>query len=716
MTRVCLNVRSFVSAWLLLFAFTVTTPNAAQPAALSGEDQRALQVLASAVAGQPDRTDQILLDMGFPREEARARWTGFDQWPSLRKIETGYFSAIEASGAQGGADYLRTMSRIAAADHSRAIRFEKALASYFPEAPSASITIADRQATRFRLPSSLPTAAPPPEIRAVVAVLEKHVGRMPGGLQGLVSRCCNHSPDAVYDIIRNSASAGDALSRALQSGRIPPELLARLKRLAILSVEGSHALASEPALASLIEPPLVRAAPPNSTAVEGKQHSAASELARQAMVASDINQATVDWALGSNGIDDPPAPAGSGPALGGAPDGTPGGAAGDNAKRYSNIGKTVASGGSRPNFRDARIAARGFGGVLFGNQLDISQMPRPRLLSWVADPQIEVDGTAWGRFEVVLENGDVAPTRRFRQEDVAVANAVVADINVAASEAVGLSGLHTVRGQTALFVVHPKLFGTSLADASIVADARKFMTDQALFERRLRKAQIPEEQIALAMDWRKVVAGYYKITDAPLSVILIDGRVTVERTRNSQAVSDQLRRNALLAFQACDDDPSKKPEDRSCDLPEDRTTFYPALPALMAAFPEFDRLNRFSEAFALMRWAKLTQATVEVPAPTPAQSQRLLVYRSDDGDIELVDAQADIANQFHDCVREPDLAAIQHGYTPREGADTTALCNLIVAREMVEMTDLDFDEKKRTQSELEQQLSRYIAPSEPFED
>lgn len=714
MTRVCLNVRAFVSAWLLLLAFTVATPSAAQPAALSGENQRALQVLASAVAGQPDRTDQILSDMGFPREEARARWTGFDQWPSLRKIETGYFSAVEASGAQGGADYLRMMSRIAAADHSRAIRFERALASYFPEAPSASITIADRQATRFRLPSSLPTAAPPPEIRAVVAVLEKHVGRMPGGLQGLVSRCCNHSPDAVYDIIRNSASAGDALSRALQSGRIPPELLARLKRLAILSVEGSHALASEPALASLLEPPLVRAAPSTSAAVRKTERSAASELARQAMLDASINQATVDWALGGNGIDDPPAPV----SFGGAPSGAPGGRVGANTRRHSDITKTVASGGSRPAFRAARAAARGFGGVLFGNQLDIGQIPRPRFLSWVADPKAEADGTVWGRFEIVLENGDVAPTRRFRQEDVAVANSIVADLDVNGDEAVGLSGLfrNGDDGRTSLFVVHPKLFGTSLADASILADARKFRTDLAHFEQKLREASVPADLAALALKWKEFKAGYYKITDAPLALYLIDGTITVQRNQASTSAIDQLRRNALLAFQACEVDSSKKIQDRLCNLPEDRTTFYAALPALMAVFPEFDRLNSFAETFALMRWAKFTMATVNVPAPQPADTQRLLVFERDDGDIELMDAKADIANKFHDCARQPEIAATQHRYTLREGADATALCNLIVASEMVEMTDLDFDEKKRTQTELERQLSRYIIPSQPSED
>jgi hypothetical protein len=87
-------------------------------------------------------------------------------------------------------------------------------------------------------------------------------------------------------------------------------------------------------------------------------------------------------------------------------------------------------------------------------------------------------------------------------------------------------------------------------------------------------------------------------------------------------IPTSLRRVAFLEFQALDRE----------GKPQANTQFYEVLPALITAFPAFERLNSFAETFAIVRWAKLSGATITPPAVSPATA-RLMVLSGPDGDL-----------------------------------------------------------------------------------
>jgi hypothetical protein len=119
--------------------------------------------------------------------------------------------------------------------------------------------------------------------------------------------------------------------------------------------------------------------------------------------------------------------------------------------------------------------------------------------------------------------------------------------------------------------------------------------------------------------------GYYKIIDAPLKIEARSGLVHVERTE-AGGYSEDLRELAFLDFQSIPGGTEPPP-------PDTATPFYEILPTLVTAFPEFAELNSFAETFAILRWGKLSGATIKPPSPPKRGAAKLYVYRLPSGEL-----------------------------------------------------------------------------------
>lgn len=681
------------------FALWVMLALAAAPSALAQvssqinpADGAAIDLLASQLSGGRARFDAVLAEMQFPKAEAEKRWPGFSKWPALRQIETAYFSAVEAGGATAGERFIETMGRIAVEDWSAAMARDPVMRPYVDGKPKT--TAAERVAVKFKLPATVPTALPPPEVRAAVAALETYLGKPPGGVTRLLTGCCGLLPEVAYQVQRESGSVAEALTKALLQGGVPPELRERILRSVSLVADGAGSIAYDRALQPYLAELNARdgtgafiqaATAPRAQVTEGTLaqrrtlNAAAREVLPTLATRLSLPAATrrdVLAELASYDKPEPPKPTeggagsggGEGPGGGGgsssgaAAGGSGGGGGGGwnaerNAQRQAaierSIGPSSSAGGprGRPSFGGARVSVRGWGGVLFGNTVT-SKLPKPRALFWSPEPAV-AGREAWGRLDVELSDGRIVFSRRMRAEDVWLATSIVAGgdgrapLDVKGGEAVGLAGF--VSGD--MFAVHPAIYGYGLADAAILSDARAFRAPDQTRELISTKSSASKASKAAALDWLSKEWGYYKITDAPLEIVVRDDMLVAERTPLA-GYDAPLRRIAFLSFLGFDTHGTSRTEDDT-PLDESATPFYPAVPALISAVPEFARLNSFAETLAITRWAAAEGATLPKVTPRPRRSaQGLMVVPQPDGSLKLADPTAHFAAELAKCLKE----------------------------------------------------------------
>jgi hypothetical protein len=625
------------------------------------QHQNAIRALGLALSAAPDKLDPLLERLGF---RATSQPPGFENWPTVRKLETAYLSAASSGGVNGGQQFLRTLSRVVALDISNAIRYERSLQAYFPEPRSTLLPSEPHVSLSFGAIAS-ESATVDPGIREAILSLEKYVERVPGGLQSVLAGCCGLGPADTYDILRRSADRADALTAAIQKGRIPPGSHERLLRAVRQVADNTNAVRRDPRL----EPLLSQLNGGNNsvprTTSSSELHVSAGPTETNPQTTRTIAEHIRQAATAAGTSDDMANLLSSLPSAGAGGGGGGGGGSGQDAnlRRYRSAQADVAREMqprsptsprgvrvptvARPSFRIMSGVAAGFGGVVFGASVVAgSETPRPTELRWVEDGVIS--GTTWGHFDVVLATDEVRMTRRIRQAEAFAAIEIVKGqsgsfdaIDVTNEEGVGLAGVAPGPwfDKEKRFLVHPALFGLSIGDAAILADATGFVLPAAALDRALEAAGIPQSVRTSVMKWRTAENGFYKITDVPTQIVIRDGAVRVER-RAEGAYSAALRRTAFLTFQAFDDDHA---------LPEAARPFYQNVPSLAAALPQFEQLNAFAETFAIVRWATLTKARVIAPAAPARGPARTLVRTADDGSLALVsDAEwfAERANQL----------------------------------------------------------------------
>jgi hypothetical protein len=671
------QIKSFLLVAVLAATSWLFVNTQAFPDTVSPPDREVIRALAATLAPVPDRADIVLKSVKF--DKIARTIPNFSDWPALRKIETAYLAAVAAGGTSEGDKFLRTVSRVIAEDHSNAISYEEALAPYFSDGGAANPV--NRGGIRFAAIPAAPQQPSDAATRRAILSIERYVERVPGGMQSAMRACCGHQADQIYDILRTSSSRFDALTRAIEQGNIPPELKDRLLRLIKTVSESTHAVTYEPELASYLqelalkndEPPFAasaKARPSLSTEWTKDDNNKVTTILRGAATKAGLNDKAAsdliallatnknDYSVPAGGAGGPPLSNGgrqsgrqggpNSPAPNGRTPNSPGMPAlsNQNIEDYNFIQKSViepgirSGGGESPlllpgssietprfKFETLRLSVGGFGGVVFGAPLDITRIAPPIAVIWVPDPQAANGVSAWGHFDVVLADKTVAMTRRFKSEDAFAAwemvngrDGVFPTLDLAHEEGVGLA---SVGGEDGVMIVHPALYGLDIGDAAAMADSIGFEMGVDAFRRHIGVVTVAPLIAEKAVAWRVAEKGYYKITDAPLRLVLRNGLVRSERTEDDR-YSDSLRQTAFLAFQAFDHD---KP------LPESGTPFYEVLPVLMAAFPAFERLNSFAEIVAIMRWSKLSKVAVKPPARPTLHEALLYISRAPDGDL-----------------------------------------------------------------------------------
>ena len=342
-------------------------------------------------------------------------------------------------------------------------------------------------------------------------------------------------------------------------------------------------------------------------------------------------------------------------ASGGSPSTGPGGGgpspssdpSGENITRYHEVEMSVTEGGGGPSprvspsgafggpeipFETLRISSEGFGGVVFGAPITVSRIARPSHLYWVAEDHDASGKLGWGHFDIVLTNGSTVMTRRMQSDGAYAAWEIISGrppvfqaLDIAHDEGVGLASVpHDDDSDEGLMVVHPALYGLEIGDAAVMADAIGFMMDTDAFKQHIEATGAAQAIVNKAVNWRTTNHGFYKIIDAPLQIELRDGLLRVERVQ-SDGYPQGLRQVGFLDFQALSQ--TGRP------LPERGTDFYEILPTLTTAFAAFDRLNAFAETFAILRWAKLSGATIKPPVPQRLGDARLHIFNLPNGDL-----------------------------------------------------------------------------------
>lgn len=633
---------------------------------LDAEGKRVVRSIVTSVGGMSG-VDRALKVLGFQPENfvQRETWQGYRGWPDIRKLE-GAYHAAEAKVPESGGDLLNDMLMLTAKEN-LAITADRAFLQNIGQVSSHDL----RNFRPRRFTFGLPTAkqldvALPRQMKEIVRAVTRHARHIPGGMPSLVRACCGQSPEAVYRIMRTAETYEEVLTWALKEGEIPPELHRRLQNLVEHGLKHNVALAYDEALMAAAEElrPIgkSRARPPSlkprveqdATVLPNTEpERALARIVQQAgggqlpegveLLTQDLQGAlTADSTLArfSTRIATQQYVAFL-------------------ARHYDVLpsrigdGKTQAS--DALNFAKVRVRASGFGGVVLGNDIAAeTDIPRPLRFKWrplddrITEARSFDPKFTWGYLMISFEDGSVGVTLPMRAQHVWSAativytglEGVVAPLEVGDGtngEAVGLVGFVGRRDYNFLedgqvrkvvdgaraFVLHPAILGYRLADDALLVDAAPFSFRKEL-EDMVRNWIDQRGDDASEKDWEMFETWLndgdrttYKFVDTPLTIMRANsGVMYAVRTESDTHRPHSLRNRAFLTFQKFDGKQKPAKEDSP-------PFFYPFVPLLIEAWPNFERLNDFAEVLAFFRWLRAKDAAWEVGLKEPQRGPAL---------------------------------------------------------------------------------------------
>ena len=273
------------------------------------------------------------------------------------------------------------------------------------------------------------------------------------------------------------------------------------------------------------------------------------------------------------------------------------------------------------------IRIGGFGGVVFGNTVDAVGLSAPKTIAYSAN------NAAAGKFVITFADrspltlDDVTADEAWAAYHIFVAHKPAKDQGVGL---VGLSGIDyrdcpngkSRRGQAYNVVLHPALANRDLGWAAIYADALP-ITDKKMLSQLADNA--PDTQ-ALRSALGKLTDGVinWKITDAPLEITAEGGRIHVGRTSKDSSYPEGLRRMALIEFR-----PFFGAMAPDAELMDE---LYWNVPALLAHFVDYRKLNSFAATAAVVRWVIDAGGRFDgaVPQPSSVATPDAILITSDD--------------------------------------------------------------------------------------
>ncbi|HWU00189.1 MAG TPA: hypothetical protein VN229_21310 [Terriglobales bacterium] len=596
---------------------------------ISKGDLDKIATISQSLEADQAALDYILQAQGFPPDNAPSTWNEWERWPAIRKLELVYTSA-EAAKAGNGEALINSIARQIAASHVAAIRDEPSLQGVFME-PQGTKIVEPQKKFLFSATFSAPADGVPPAIRAKIATISRYAQGTPR--EFLFGRCCQLTDAETYEILRHSDSDKAAIEEALTKKAPPPSVEKKFADFVDAIREQNAAVNFEPALAQT------------------------DLLQTHEMQLSDKADATTTASLGdasSIGLEhkepsfSPPPFNGSGG--GGELMKSPA------AKAYRTFESTMypGAGGGARSF--SRMIGRvvGFGGVIFGNELKaVDGIGKTSSLSWVPGPtKVSVTAPqkreAWGRFAFKQEGGTILLSHLLRADTAEAALLIASEVpsgNVLGHGfgIVGFTGQFralelTENGPSSAgtgfsYLVHPGAIQTEFGRSMMMVDTMPQIDDD--FIGYLEAKKIPGNFVQQMKQVLDQDLGQYKFVDVPLEIYSdTNGSITVRRVAKAgDNLSDDLRSTAfitLLPFH--DSDPQ----------PENSTPFYSLVPTLITASDPFARANEFAEAFALVRWAKVSGAKWAgdgVPFSPLPPSSALIV--DDNKQIEFVSSRSD---------------------------------------------------------------------------
>ncbi|HRP77242.1 MAG TPA: hypothetical protein PLN31_20105 [Azoarcus taiwanensis] len=636
-------------------------------------DREMLEQIAKYLGGRPP-IDGLLTELGFdPARHAPVPPEAFAKWPDLRKVEQAYRAALAEGGEEAGQRALRGLAR-KIADRTDAIRYERSLKTYFPEPPNTPLQ-ADGALVRFSLPATRAiTVAVPEGVRAVVMTLARYVSPVPGGFPSLLAGCCALSDAESYRLLSTAATNEDALVEAIRTSRIPPELKEKLARAIRHVAERNQMFMFERVVTDRVGTQFATTAAISDVETDAL----ARDVAEQALRENGLGDAADRQVVATGTAPE----AGLGSATAQAKSAAT--ASADNRETFLARVRESRGGGDAVGSMAANARANGplngggggisfstltgrgsrFGGVVFGNTLQRPDNFRVQHVSWSAAGS-DASGRRFGRFNFVADDGRVAFGATLPEDIAYAAVAVVIDgidgilPPIGEGEGVPLAGVddhiawpvfdsHAARPSIKLgrsFTVNPALDGLPLGYSAVLTDAIPFMTTDILA--RLKDTGASEQEVDWARQWleRKPDWGFYKITDAPLELIVLDHGYVDVRSVPPTAQPEALRTSSLLTMVVL---PRESEESNAFG-----TSFYEIVPALVRAYRPFADLNAFAEAFALVRWAKQDGAQLGPRPSTPSRGEPLHFVVVADDTATLV-SPAQLLPQLESTLRQAD--------------------------------------------------------------
>jgi hypothetical protein len=296
-------------------------------------------------------------------------------------------------------------------------------------------------------------------------------------------------------------------------------------------------------------------------------------------------------------------------------------------------------------FNGVRMGGRGFGGIIFGDDVTDTGPPEVKAIRWKKDEKDPKFGALIAEFEA-----QTASLPRVGLEDVYAAYLIyyqginaktdAAKLEPAnAGEAVGLVGIESglpyyecgpqnlVRKGTRWNVImHPAIADLKLGWSILMCDVLPFPEMRPPILKTLESSDGEKTKNAILAEWEAPGKYTWKYTDVPIRISIEGDRLILERPK-AKEFSQELRRSAFITFNTYSK--ALGDTDGTSDIDEgsgDR--FYPVVPALLRASADYERLNNFARVCAVVRWAKSRGAKFrdrpDPPPPTPKAASLII--------------------------------------------------------------------------------------------
>ena len=639
------------------------------------QEKRVVRSIVKSVA-DTSGVDRSLKVLGFPPENflKRETWRSYRRWPDIRKLE-GAYHAAEASASGAGGKLLNDMLWLTAGEN-LAIVDDPVFKRNIGKVSSDDLRKFQPKRFTFALPTADQFKIPlPKRMEDIVRAVIRHAWHIPGGMSSLARVCCGLNSDAVYKKMRTAETYEEVVAWALQEGEIPPELQKRLQNLVKHGLKHNAALAYDEALRVAAEElrtirkstvearTMTKLLDENDVTV---LHGTTAEVALARVVqragggklpkSVELLTQGLRGGLTSESTFARPSARIATQQF-----------AAFQAREYKVLPSGPGRGNRRSsnalNFAKVKVRARGFGGVVLGDDVTAQAgLPIPLRFKWrTLDDNIKearsLDSKfTWGYLVISFEDESVGVTVPMRARHVWSAativytgvEGVVDPLDVGDGidgEAAGLAGFVGARDYSFLedgevkkvangaraFVLHPAILGYPLANDALLVDAVPFAFPRSLED--MVKTQIDQRgEIASGKVWemfktwlRDDDRSTYKFVDTPLTIMRTNsGVMYAVRTESPTSGPLSLRNRAFLTFQKFDlnGTPSQ----------EESPPFYPLVPLLTEAWPNFERLNDFAEVLAFFRWLRAKNAQWEVGLKEPQRGPALTTLVAMDND------------------------------------------------------------------------------------